>query len=87
MSNAACVIDLNNGAWIMISIAMICAVAIVYIGCSFGLKFKKFYRKHCKKCDFCKNCGDRATTVEHIDNKIIITDEIKIKDQGTYINK
>lgn len=38
-------IDMHNATWIIICVAMICAVALVYIGCHFGLKYKKKEKK------------------------------------------
>ena len=68
MSIAACIIDLNNSAWIMISVAMICVTIIIYIGCLFGLKFKKYNESH-------KQSRKRTTTVEHNNNGVVVSDE------------
>lgn len=68
MSIASCIIDLNNSAWIMISVAMICATVIIYIGCLFGLKFKKYNESHKHSCN-------RTTTVKYKDNEVVISDE------------
>lgn len=68
MSIASCIIDLNNSAWIMISVAMICATVIIYIGCLFGLKFKKYNESR-------KQSVNRTTTVKYKDNEVVISDE------------
>lgn len=68
MSIASCIIGLNNSAWIMISVAMICATVIIYIGCLFGLKFKKYNESHKHSCN-------RTTTVKYKDNEVVISDE------------
>ena len=68
MSIASCIIDLNNSAWIMISVAMICATVIIYIGCLFGLKFTKYNESH-------KQSRKRTTTVEHNNNGVVVSDE------------
>lgn len=68
MSIASCIIDLNNSAWIMISVAMIYATVIIYIGCLFGLKFKKYNESHKHSCN-------RTTTVKYKDNEVVISDE------------
>lgn len=44
--NCLCgVIDMNNAVWIIICVAMICIVALVYIGCHFGSKCSKKKKK------------------------------------------
>lgn len=52
----------------MISVAMICATVIIYIGCLFGLKFKKYNESH-------KQSRKRTTTVEHNNNGVVVSDE------------
>ena len=67
MSIASCIIDLNNSAWIMISVAMICATVIIYIGCLFVLKFKKYKESHKQHCN-------RTTTIKYKDDEVVVTD-------------
>lgn len=68
MSIAACIIDLNNGAWIMISVAMICFTVILckcIPFCSRLIKLKKSQKQSC----------NRTTTIKYKDNEVVISDE------------
>lgn len=68
MSIAACIIDLYNSAWIMISVAMICATVIL-CKCipiwSRLIKLKKSQKQSCNK----------TTTIKYKDNEVVISDE------------
>ncbi len=68
MSIAACIIDLNNSAWIMISVAMICATVIL-CKCipiwSRSIRLKKSQNHSCNK----------TTTIKYKDDEVVISDE------------
>ncbi len=68
MSIAACIIDLNNSAWIMISVAMIC-FTVILCKCipiwSRLIKLKKSQKQSCNK----------TTTIKYKDNEVVISDE------------
>ncbi len=68
MSIAACIIDLYNSAWIMISVAMIC-FTVILCKCipiwSRLIKLKKSQKQSCNK----------TTTIKYKDNEVVISDE------------
>lgn len=68
MSNLLCTIYLNNSAWIMISIAMICAVPLAYIIGSFIMKGKKLKQS-------VKHYDKATTTVKKNEDETTVTDE------------
>lgn len=68
MSIAACIIDLYNSAWIMISVAMICFTVILckcILIWSRLIKLKKSQKQSCNK----------TTTIKYKDNEVVISDE------------
>lgn len=68
MSIAACIIDLYNSAWIMISVAMICFTVILCKCIPFWsrlIKLKKSQKQSCNK----------TTTIKYKDNEVVISDE------------
>ncbi len=68
MSIAACIIDLYNSAWIMISVAMIC-FTVILCKCipiwSRLIKLKKSQKQSCNK----------TTMIKYKDNEVVISDE------------
>lgn len=68
MSIAACIIDLYNSAWIMISVAMICATVILCKGISILLKLIRLIISHKQSCN-------KTTTIKYKDNEVVITDD------------
>lgn len=68
MSIASCIIDLNNSAWIMISVAMICATVIACNLIALCWKSKRLKESRKQSCN-------KTTTIKYKDNEVVITDE------------